>query len=89
MPGSGGAEQEAVGRTGHWAAAPWPPHAQEGVSCGKVIGFRDLLNDIVDYFTTIMSQCNLVMALHSHVHVQPLLGPWLVTRKDLLRMYIC
>lgn len=71
MQGSGGAEQEAIGKAGHWAAAPWPPHAQEGVSCGKVIGSRDLLNDTVDYFTTIMSQYNLVMPLHSHVHVEP------------------
>lgn len=55
----------------HWAAAPETPHAQEGVSCGKVIGSRDLLNDTVDYFTAIMSQCNLVMALHSHMNVQP------------------
>lgn len=71
MQGSGGAKQEAVGGAGHWAAAPWPPHAQEGVSWGKVIGSWDLLNDTVDYFIAIISQCNLVMALHSHVHMQP------------------
>lgn len=71
MQGSGGAKQEAVGGAGHWAAAPWPPHAQEGVSWGKVIGSRDLLSDTVDYFIAIISQCNLVMALHSRVHVQP------------------
>lgn len=61
----------AAAGSGRWVAPPWPPHAWEGVSCGRVIGSRDLLNDTVDYFTAIMSQSNLVMALHSRVHPQP------------------
>lgn len=40
------------------------------VSCETVIGSRDLLNDTVDYFPAIMSQCNLVMVLRSHVYAQ-------------------
>lgn len=40
------------------------------VSCETVIGSRDLLNDTVDYFPAIMSECNLVMVLRSHVYTQ-------------------
>lgn len=71
MQGSRGARRVAAGGAGHWIAAPRPPRAQGGVSCGRVIGSWDLQNDTVDYFTAIMSQGNLVTALHSHVHAQP------------------
>lgn len=71
VQGGGGAERAGDGGAGHWAAAPQPPHARERVSCGRVIGSRDLPNDTVDYFTVIVSQGNLVMALHSHMHAQP------------------